>query len=873
MPPDAFALYYRSKQLEGGAALSSWGVGKGATIEVKTRGRGGARQAQGGASPKEEKEEKGAEMAAKAIADEAEDADASLASKVWAIGGRVLDADNESNECVPLSLAAVFLEAMRRTELSDHLFSGALAAAHDGNVDGGMHELRSALEKLAARPLDAGIRSMGSVPTLAIRNLVSKLCAAEPKEMTSQWYVSSEEAARVAVPSTTVPLGAVVALLQKLPVRVALFVHWGDHVERHDFGGSVEAPFVGGLLAREGHMSFVECDGAREHECDGALAEPTSEPLGLWEHEPVSSPHALVRLPDARVLEVPLECPADLFFDACKAHYGSPWVTLRYVLDARPFDEQRHQGTTIGELLGLREGGTLSVLQGMVLGAPTERVAREKVPSQLTSSDKRDKTSGGRDGEDRFHLEFCHTLSWELLGWIDDKTKLLGVGKYNTGDTGSLANYEALNDYDKLCYFMNSRGVRIDGKDDENPEARGNGRMKPREAESMLDPDEVRLREALGNVGGIGTLSDTQLDEYIFAQLQSTQLQSTQLQSTQPSAPPGEDKPTDKEKVKTRKIPQSVGFIEKYSDLSTAWVRSNLELDQEGKEENDKNKVSLTQTYFKAWCNPHDKLDDWNTIDALGIERKWKFLNALWQQAATRAHEQAHVLVHGSRRKYYDDEINTPMPDEARNTLLAMYSKLNYFTNDDNSRFVFKNTKGEWVVSPLRNYLTEVYQKGVFSFVYRLAMAVEVSKDQITPKIYEEYQTGSPEGINGMLSFFEANQHIVESGIANNLFGTPGILTKTDKNELYNVIIVDSDDEQKSPTAKKNSNKRDAPIAVSGALTVTLRPKKKQKQKTQKKSALQESPPDALLTDPQPLRSSQPLSRRKLSAFVALAAP
>ena len=43
MPPEGFALYFQSKQLEGEAALSSWGVQKDATIEVKTRGRGGAR--------------------------------------------------------------------------------------------------------------------------------------------------------------------------------------------------------------------------------------------------------------------------------------------------------------------------------------------------------------------------------------------------------------------------------------------------------------------------------------------------------------------------------------------------------------------------------------------------------------------------------------------------------------------------------------------------------------------------------------------------------------------------------------------------------------------------------------------------------------
>ena len=41
LPPDHFELYYRGKLLEGEAALSSWGIEKDSTIEVKMRGRGG----------------------------------------------------------------------------------------------------------------------------------------------------------------------------------------------------------------------------------------------------------------------------------------------------------------------------------------------------------------------------------------------------------------------------------------------------------------------------------------------------------------------------------------------------------------------------------------------------------------------------------------------------------------------------------------------------------------------------------------------------------------------------------------------------------------------------------------------------------------
>ena len=41
VPPDNFELYYRGKRLEGEVAMSSWGVVKDSTIEVKMRGRGG----------------------------------------------------------------------------------------------------------------------------------------------------------------------------------------------------------------------------------------------------------------------------------------------------------------------------------------------------------------------------------------------------------------------------------------------------------------------------------------------------------------------------------------------------------------------------------------------------------------------------------------------------------------------------------------------------------------------------------------------------------------------------------------------------------------------------------------------------------------
>ena len=44
VPLDFFELYYRGKVLKGEAALASWGVVKDSSIEVKMRGRGGARK-------------------------------------------------------------------------------------------------------------------------------------------------------------------------------------------------------------------------------------------------------------------------------------------------------------------------------------------------------------------------------------------------------------------------------------------------------------------------------------------------------------------------------------------------------------------------------------------------------------------------------------------------------------------------------------------------------------------------------------------------------------------------------------------------------------------------------------------------------------
>ena len=60
VPLEFFELYYCGKRLEGEAALSSWGVGKGSTIEVKMRGRGGGSSTEGEQPqiPEEEKIER-----------------------------------------------------------------------------------------------------------------------------------------------------------------------------------------------------------------------------------------------------------------------------------------------------------------------------------------------------------------------------------------------------------------------------------------------------------------------------------------------------------------------------------------------------------------------------------------------------------------------------------------------------------------------------------------------------------------------------------------------------------------------------------------------------------------------------------------------
>ena len=83
MPPEGFALYYQSKQLEGEAALWTWGVEKDATIEVKTRGRGGT-----GTDPKTDektKETAPVQVTGAFLAAKVNDRTSSAASKMRAL--------------------------------------------------------------------------------------------------------------------------------------------------------------------------------------------------------------------------------------------------------------------------------------------------------------------------------------------------------------------------------------------------------------------------------------------------------------------------------------------------------------------------------------------------------------------------------------------------------------------------------------------------------------------------------------------------------------------------------------------------------------------------------------------------------------------
>ena len=155
VPLALFELYYRGKRLEGEAALASLGVGKGSTIEVKMRGRGGTSDQKGKQlqNPDERPSSSGAKppspskfdverkLREKAKASEEEEAKAAAEVKAAAVAEEVaataIQAASKSSsleEAIQAAKPKVEAELEVQVEAEHHVESDLLTKMEEGTM-------------------------------------------------------------------------------------------------------------------------------------------------------------------------------------------------------------------------------------------------------------------------------------------------------------------------------------------------------------------------------------------------------------------------------------------------------------------------------------------------------------------------------------------------------------------------------------------------------------------------------------------------------------------------------------------------------------------------------------------------------------------
>ena len=115
-------------------------------------------------------------------------------------------------------------------------------------------------EEVIAWLADKLARSLGE-PTAALRHLMSFAALGDRRDTADPMHVPPLAAEGILKPGTRVPVPAVAAIVRALGVRAILDVVevrgkpvvWGSV-------GATSAPFLGGLLVSDGHMSAVLCD-------------------------------------------------------------------------------------------------------------------------------------------------------------------------------------------------------------------------------------------------------------------------------------------------------------------------------------------------------------------------------------------------------------------------------------------------------------------------------------------------------------------------------------------------------------------------------------------------------------------------------------
>ena len=170
-------------------------------------------------------------------------------------------------ECSQLCLAALFLAVLIQDGDVARVFKASL-------TDYGLRSdlaiqvtmLLAELDRLASHdePLkDLVYNHKVSCITHSLRCLIADVVlrtADEEISVADEMYVPEEHALWTYKSGTPVPVAAVARFVQALGLRAALLFDYGGTVHRREVGAA-DAPFLGGLLVRDGHMSAVICKG------------------------------------------------------------------------------------------------------------------------------------------------------------------------------------------------------------------------------------------------------------------------------------------------------------------------------------------------------------------------------------------------------------------------------------------------------------------------------------------------------------------------------------------------------------------------------------------------------------------------------------
>ena len=179
----------------------------------------------------------------------------------------IFDPTGRTCECNTLCPAALFLAALIQDGDVARVLKASLS---DYGLRSGLVEavtmLRTELDGLTmhAEPLKSLVWGhQVSGITRILRCLMADVLLRTADDeilVTDEMYVPKEAALGISMLGTLVPAAAVVRLVAALGLRTTLLLDRDGTVHRRDVGAN-DAPFLGGLLVCDGHMSAVICEG------------------------------------------------------------------------------------------------------------------------------------------------------------------------------------------------------------------------------------------------------------------------------------------------------------------------------------------------------------------------------------------------------------------------------------------------------------------------------------------------------------------------------------------------------------------------------------------------------------------------------------